>query len=70
MEQTRTGDDEKKRHHPAGGKNVPYLHPDKGVDILNMPITQIKKSAAVINKYDQNGQNAQPVKFISSTRSV
>lgn len=69
MEQTRTGDDEKKRHHPAGGKNVPYLYPDKSVDILNMPITQIKKSAAVINKYDQNGQNAKPVKFISSERS-
>ena len=67
MEQTPTGDDEKKRHHPAGGKNIPYLYPDKRVDILNMPIAQIEKSSAVIKKNKQYGQHAQPVEFISSS---
>ena len=67
IKQACAGDDEKERHHPAGGKNVPDLYPDKSVDILNMPIFQIKKSAAVINEYGQNGQNAQPVEFIFSS---
>lgn len=70
IEQTRTGDDEKERHHPSGGKNVPYLHPDKGIDILNMPIAQIEESCTVINENDQNGPYAKPVKFISSVGRI
>jgi hypothetical protein len=66
IEQACAGDDEKERHHPSGGKNIPYLHPDKGIDILDMKITQIKESCTVVNKNDQDGPYAKPVKFISS----
>ena len=52
IKQASAGDDEKKRHHPPGGKNVPDLYPDKGMDILDMPIFQIKESGAVIQKND------------------
>ena len=38
IKQARAGDDEKERHHPPGGKNVPDFHPDVSIDILNMPI--------------------------------
>ena len=61
MEQTRTGDDEKKRHHPTGSKNIPYLYPYISINILNVPVAQIKESGAVIKKNDQNGQYAKPV---------
>jgi len=66
IEQARTGDDEKKRHHPTGGKYVPHLHPDISINILNVPVAQVKESGTVIKKNDQNGQYAKPVKFISS----
>ena len=70
IEQARAGDDEKERHHPPGGKRAPYLHPYKGIDIFEMPIAQIKESCTVINKNDQNGPYAKPVKFISSIRRI
>ena len=70
IEQARTGDDEKKRHHPPRGKDVPYFHPDKGIGILDVPIAQIKKSSTVINKNDQDGPYAKPVKFIFSARRI
>ena len=38
IKQARAGDDEKERHHPPSGKNVPDFHPDVGIDIFNMPI--------------------------------
>jgi hypothetical protein len=38
IKQARAGDDEKERHHPPGGKNIPDFHPDVSVDILDMPI--------------------------------
>jgi hypothetical protein len=53
IKQARAGDDEKERHHPPGSKNVPEFHPDVSIDILYMPIAQIKKSGAVIKKNDQ-----------------
>jgi hypothetical protein len=42
----------KKRHHPTGGKDVPYLHPDKCIDIFNVPVAQIEESGTVIEKND------------------
>ena len=66
IKQACAGDDEKERHHPTGGKYVPYLHPNKGMDIFHMPIAQIKESGAVIKKNEQYGQYAQPVEFIPS----
>ena len=66
IKQARAGDDEKERHHPPGGKNVPDFHPDVSIDILNMPIAKSKKLGAVIQKNDQNGPYANPVKLISS----
>ena len=59
-------DDEKERHHPPGGEHVPCLHPNKGMDILNMPVAQIKESGAMIKKNEQNGQYPEPVKLIPS----
>ena len=70
IKQARAGDDEKERHHPSGGKHVPYLHPNKGLDIFNMPVAQIKESGTVINKNDQDGPYTEPVKFISSIRRI
>ena len=64
--QTGPGDNEKERHQPTSGKNVPHLHPDIGINILNMPIAQIEESGAVIKKNKQNGQYAKPVKLIPS----
>ena len=66
IKQARTGDDEKERHHPPGGKNVPDFHPNVSIVILKMPITYIKESGAVIKKNDQNGPYAKPVKLILS----
>ena len=66
IKKARTGDDKKERHHPPGGENVPELHPDVCIDIFHMPVAQIKKSGAVIQKNDQYGQYSQPVEFISS----
>ena len=63
IKQARAGDDEKERHHPPGGKNVPDFHPDISVDILDMPIAKVKESGAVIKKNHQNGQYPKPVEF-------
>ena len=66
IKQARAGYDEKERHYPSGGKNIPHFHPNVSIDILNMPIAHIKESGAVIKKYDQNGKYAKPVKLIPS----
>jgi hypothetical protein len=69
IKQARAGDDEKKWHHPSGGKYIPDFHPDVSIDILNIPIAQIKEASAVIKKNNQYGQYAKPVKLIPSIRS-
>ena len=66
IKQARAGDDEKERHHPPGGKNVPDFHPDVSIDILNMPITCIKESGTVVKENNQYGPYAEPVKLVSS----
>jgi len=38
------------------------------MDILNMPVAQIKESGAMIKKNEQNGQYPEPVKLILSIR--
>ena len=66
IKQAGPGDDEKQRHHPSGGKNIPDFHPDVRIDIFDIPIAQVKEPGAVIKKNDQYGHYAKPVKLIPS----